>query len=119
MESYHIRTSEPDKHDPPGLESFTLDSIYVPDRKVLVGFIKWSDMRGKILNYSEIHHERAQAIVEGNKNGVEGDIISKIDLKNNTIDQIASNVHESEIYTTREYDNSTDVLVGILSGELR
>ena len=118
MKAYHLRTSEPDRHDPTGFESFTLDSIYVPDRKILVGFINWHNMRGMILNYSNVYHNRAQAIAAGNTEPM-GKVISIRDLDSDVVDKIASNAHEAEIKITQEYDGSTEVLVGILSGKLR
>lgn len=51
MESYHLRTREPDRRDPVGIENFTLDSIFVPEKRILAGFL-WKGLTGKIINYS-------------------------------------------------------------------
>lgn len=36
---FHLRTSEPDSHDVTGFERFELDSIYIPDENLIMGFL--------------------------------------------------------------------------------
>lgn len=117
MKAYHLKTNEPDPYDSIGFETFNLNSIYVPERSVLVGFIKHSGMRGEIKPYNIHYCSRAQDIVEGNRNGVLGEVASKLELTADQVDIIASH-QGSDVKTTIEYDSSTQALVGILTGEL-
>ncbi|MFH1316678.1 MAG: hypothetical protein ABII01_04115 [Candidatus Woesearchaeota archaeon] len=119
MDSYHIRTREKDKHDPMGLSVYTLDSIYVPDKTVLVGIVKQKDLKVMVINYSKIGYcKRAQQIVDGNRYGVQGIVVGEpFDLEEKVVQAIALNKHGSVIKLPREYDDSTKVLVEILSGK--
>jgi len=117
MKAYHLRTIEPDKYDPMSFDTFTLDSIYVPEKKILVGFIDWKNRKGKVLNYTEIHHDRAQYIVEGNKNNVQGKVISHLELDALSADKIAKNPFEYQVKLTKKFDSQTNTLVEILTGK--
>ena len=124
MIAYHIHTNEPDPYDVMGgFERFDLNSIYVPEKNTLVGFINWGFPRGKILDYSDLKYTNiAQAIVEGNKGDVEGEVKGTRDLYLETIKKIAEfgeYYHDCEIHITKPFDGSTNCLVQILSGELR
>jgi|GEM_PF-5231812 len=117
MKAYHLKTRASDSHDALGVEQYELNSIYVPEKQVLAGYILFGKNNGLIINYSKIQHERAQCIVEGNKNDVRGDVISELDLSEDIVEKIFRTKNESEIKVTKQYDGSTDTLVGILSGE--
>ncbi len=119
MEAYHLKTSEPDSLDGAGLEYFDLYSIYIPEAKILVGYVaNWLSMDGRIVNYSNTSLNRAQDIVDGSKNGVRGEVLFRMDLDHGVIDRIVSNSNKSEIKITEEYNCSTGQLIKILSGEL-
>lgn len=132
MKAYHIRTREPDR----GLISkctglgatFDLDAIYIPEMRVLLGIGYYEGQLGKgkkrneafVMNYSNQKYiERADCIVNGNRDGVEGSVVSEIPLS----DQQASGIAESRKYanktvkTKKPFDMSTESIVGILSGE--
>lgn len=38
MDAYHIKTYEPDPSDFIGIENIELNSLYVPDKNILVGY---------------------------------------------------------------------------------
>jgi hypothetical protein len=116
MKAYHIRTNELDSHNPNGTERFILDSIYVPEKYLFVGFTAWYDMCGLIKPYSQSDCSRAQAIVDRNNDRVQGEVISEFELESSIVEKIESNSRRREIETTLEYDGSTNALVGILSG---
>ena len=123
MKVYHIKTEEPDPYPMILCEFFTLNSIYCPDKRVLVGFINQKPHRGTILNYTiSIHYDGAQKIVDGNKEGVRGKVKETRDLYHETIEKIAKfgeRFHDSDIYITKPFDGSIDCLIEILSGELK
>ncbi len=121
--AYHLRTNEPDSHDVMGgFERFDLDSIYIPERSILMGFVKWPNREGKIISYAAYHCTRADDIIDGNRNGVKGEVVSELELKAEQVNGIISNIrgpdkHEFEVKTTVDYNGSTEDLVKILSGE--
>jgi hypothetical protein len=117
VKAYHLRTSEPCEVFSFGY-GLELNSIFVPTKNVLVGFVRQNNMSGLIKSYSTVNYcNRAQDIVEGNRNGVEGKIISEFELETKTVNRIGRNGRESKVTTLAEYDGSTDILVKILSGE--
>ena len=120
MRGYHLRTHEQSPFSFMGLSTYPLDSIYIPERQLVIGFAPTaSNLRGEVLNQSQ-HHMRAQAIVDGNKNGVRGDIIGVLDLDPLTVDLIAQGRSDTSlIKLASEFDGSTNSTVEILCGELR
>ncbi len=124
MKAYHIRTVEPDPYCPIGMDTFDLDSIYVPEKRILIGFAYYKEQmsnKGTILDYSNLYHDRTQAIVEGNRDGVRGNVIKELDLDPITISKIVRNgkYHTKRVKVSQIFDGSTDSLVSILSGHIR
>ncbi len=125
MESYHIKPNELDPfcYNLERFERFNLNTIYIPDRRVLVGFIDLKFPKGKIINYNSlVYINRAESILRRNRGDVKGEVIQKIDLKPEIVDQIAKfgeRYHNSEISITKPFDGSTERLIQIISGELR
>ena len=132
MKAFHLRTTEPDSYDASGLETFDLNSIYIPEEKFLFGFVDWCNEkknRGLILAYTIGYSERAQCIVDGNRSGVFGDVIGEVDLSEGQINMMkrqydrcryeAGDRHTSiEVDLIQRFDKQTDTLVKILTGEL-
>ena len=118
MKAYHIKTMERDPYDFMGFEQYELNSIFIPDKQALAGYIPWKDNKGIIINYSKVHNNNAQDIVDGNKNGIKGIVISELDVSEDIADKIFRTKHESQIKVIKQYDGTTSTLVGILSGEL-
>jgi len=128
MKAYHIKTNEPDSHDALGFERFDLDSIYVPEKAILLGFIDWENSKGLLKNYgggNSSYTPKAEDIINGNRNNVQGKVVSTFDLDEETAEKIikvSEGVqhgphHHKEIKITEKFDNSTDGLIRILSGE--
>lgn len=123
MKAYHIKTSEED-----GLfEYFDLHSIYIPETSnfngAIVGFVAWKDKQGlvRVYNYED-YKKRVECIINKTKDygeEVRGEVISEIDIPNKTVEAIASNYDNNQIKITKEFDKSTECLVGILSGPYR
>ncbi len=121
--SYHIRTNEPDKYDSLHLDYCIVDSIFVPSREILVGFLKQEYLKGIILNYDQEqkydisdYYSRALDIVDGNRNGVRGEVISSISLKTTLVDKIENNTHEHELELISPFNGETERLIEILTG---
>ncbi len=120
MIAYHLVTSEPDHRDVMlGFEKFNLNSIYIPEESLLVGFVKWYGKKGLIKPYcEEIYCSRAQNIVKNNKNNTQGDVISEFNIGEKLVNILRTYNSEKEIKTTVDFDGSTSALINILSGEL-
>lgn len=67
MKAYHIRTNEPNRDNPTGLDSFTLNALYIPDMAVVIACGVAQDKKQvEIRNYDAVS-KRAQCIVDGNE----------------------------------------------------
>lgn len=117
MKAYHLQTRERDKYDPMGMEYYRVDSLYVPERRVLVGFLGWKKGSGLILKYSgDKYLSQAEKIVQGNKWGVMGEVIGETDLTERDIVRIQKNENEFSVKLRRSFDRKTETLVDILTG---
>lgn len=124
MKAYHIKTNE---QNDLLFEKFNLDSIYIPKRNILLCFAKLKNMEGILKNYggrSSRYISQAEKIINGNKDGVKGEIICKRNLEEEVVEKI-NQIQETvpcppqgkKIGLVEEFDNSTDCLIRILSGE--
>jgi len=126
MRAYHIRTIEPSPYDIGlGLDTFDLDSIYIPEKKILIGIAHYEEHqsnKGTILHYSHLPYtDRAQKIVEGNRDGVRGDVIKELELDDEKIKKISEKrrYNKERVKFNQVFDGSTNKLVKILSGFMR
>lgn len=107
-----------------GFENLILDAIYVPKRELIVGFIDWCDsgvFKGLIKPYHGSYYtRRAQSMIDGNRDGVQGEVVRKIFPQDSEIEKIAEQARlgEREVGLTQRFDNSTDMFVKILTGEM-
>ncbi len=137
MKAYHLKMSEAQVPEITGglFESrFPVDTIYVPKKKVLVGFVNHDGEKcGYIVNYTEeyyterkpwaevriVNYNEAKTVIKGSKDAL-GKIISEIDIDENTIEKIikyAKIKHEKNMTLNNEFDYSTDSLIRVLLGE--
>lgn len=120
MKAYHIRTEGFDPYNPRG--TLIIDLLYVPEREILVGFSLLKYGREGVIKNRDSELSRAQATVDGNQDGIEGEVVGEIDLNNRTISRIINSFSfckESTFEMTGDYNGSTECLVAVLSGELR
>ncbi len=127
METYHLRTSEPERGSILPFGTFGLDSIYIPDKQIIYG-ITYNNLpttKGTILNYSfPSDCEKAQKMIDGNDEGIRGDVISITDLKSEIFDKMISfckryDANGKGITLREPFDGSTECLIEILSGSLK
>ena len=126
MKAYHLRTLEPEPGDHLGLETFNLDSIYIPEDSFLIGigYDRTHPERKvvSLLGYSEeVCLHRAQCIVDGNKEGVRGQVVSEISIDSDMIRKIRDNASkyiDHAVHIPERFDSTTDGLIKILTGSM-
>jgi hypothetical protein len=126
MKAYHIRTVEKDDGSVvgalTGLGTIDLDSIYVLDTGLVLGFggdkNKRSD-KGMLFCHSS-YSRRALSIVKQDDPEVEGEVIGEFDLKPDVYKRIEANrrYHNTFVRGCQVFDGTTKSLVDILSGPL-
>jgi hypothetical protein len=120
MRAYHIRTERQDPYDP--ARTLILDSLYIPDRRILLGFKLLKDGEEGVIKNLELDLGRAQAITDGSQNGIAGEVVGEADLSMGDISRMINSFSfckGSTFEMTGDYDGSTECLVAVLSGELR
>jgi len=132
MEAHHVKTREPSPYDIFG-EHFELHSLNILGANILIGYSPDNKKKkGNILNYPcpSIYSSRLLQLVNGDTS-IKGDIISIIDLDEETISKIRVNYnpllergekvyHIGRKVTLKEdFDGSTDYLIAILSSQPR
>ncbi|TAL47293.1 hypothetical protein EPN87_03250 [archaeon] len=131
MKAYHLKTSEPDPYGNP-FESIDLVSLLIPSASILIGYTRDNRVSGRIFSYPypSKFSKRAQAIVDGGKS-VRGEVISTIELTQETVNEIRCNYNPTDIEEVLGYHSKdvkvtepinepilTATLVRILSGEI-
>lgn len=120
MRAYHIRTERQDPYDP--ARTLILDSLYIPDRRILLRFKLLKDGEEGVIKNLELDLGRAQAIIAGNQNGIAGEVVGEADVSSRDISRMINNFafcKHSTFEITGDYDGSTDCLVEMMSGKLR
>lgn len=118
MEAYHLRT---DHHDQVGDEMHNLDSIFIPERHILVGLELYpeSGLAGIIRNYSgnKSYLRRAESISKRKPHPEFNQLVAALDLDEAFADKIKTYPHLSQVKLLKDYDKSTTSLIRILIGE--
>jgi len=126
MEAYHIKTVGGKEWLP--FSHHELHAIYIPKTGEfygkLVGFLDLRYKKGIIKEYNlETCRDMIGCIINNQKDfmgeEIKGEVISKFSIDIKKAKRIAKNYDEMFVSLTKEFDNSTKCLIGILSWEYR
>lgn len=116
-DAYHLRTCEPEYGDPNSKKRVDMNSIFVPDRRILKGIIKLKGPKNvRVINYTGRDARIiAYAVVDGER-AIKGRVVSSFSLTSGDVEGICT-VVQGDVVLGERYGGRTRQVLDILRGK--